>query len=111
MSSNSMSPYVTYLSALREVSDYAVDLRLVEEDEAIFLRPFKISQDDFFSQLYQEREVEGELLRKLQTSSGMIVLVGSRGSGKTCLGLKMKRMLEAGTAYRSFISFIDIRVE
>jgi hypothetical protein len=90
------------------VNSYSLDTTLKELEPDPLQRTLPLSEDDFFAYLYEERQAEDLLKKKISSrDQNLLCLVGPKGSGKTTLGRKVVRDLRIGG---SFVIYIDIRL-
>jgi hypothetical protein len=96
------------LDNLIYVNSYSLDTTLKELEPDPDQRTLPLSEDDFFKHLYEERQADDLIKKKIRSrDQNLLCLVGPKGSGKTTLGRKVIRDLrESGT----FVIYIDIRL-
>lgn len=96
------------LENLVSVNSYSLDTTLKELEPDPDQKTLPLSEEDFFKYLYEERQVEDIVKRKINSrDQNLLCLVGPKGSGKTTLGRKVIRDLrKSGT----FVTYIDIRL-
>lgn len=96
------------LEQLVHVNSYSLDTTLKEIDPDPNQRTLPLSEDDFFEHLYEERQADELIKRKIVSrDQNILCLVGPKGSGKTTLGRKVIRDL---TRTGTFVTYIDIRL-
>jgi energy-coupling factor transporter ATP-binding protein EcfA2 len=113
--------YKTFLDLFLSIARFSCDQSesVFEPDDADGppdegRKSISITQDEFFSHLYEPRNVVQQLKENLRTTN-LICLVGPPGSGKSTIVLKLNRELRedrlTNPASSSFMELIDLRVE
>lgn len=97
--------YQNFFIHLQGVCEYSIDQTLTSKSK----RPYKISELDFFSKLYENRtRAEKDIKDFLNNSSNLLSIVGNAGAGKTTLGRKISNDLNNE---EHFVLFMDMRAD
>lgn len=101
--------YNAFINAYRGVARYAVDLSLLPDDQIAHPRDFEITQDEFFEKLYVKRSQEAVITDALFQSPNIVLLIGEKGSGKTCICGNITRELRKRTPPGILVISVDVR--